>query len=590
MSRNWSSFENDRLIMESWRRHLNDKTTPAETERNHLLQEIGALKNIAGLMRGGKKVAASGGAGWEAAVEKFASEDENTKRIAQELGLDQITDEKDFVKKVRSAMVAASQSGDPEVAQAAQELQANATAVMQQGVEGGDDNVYAQGKISTLLAKVNFLTPQQKQALIAKIDQLADDEGIMLEAVSLAGSKGEGERSFSAESTRELEDLIGTFNLNDAARKQLLKVLNFWGRSNTVKFEPPAPRAAEPEPQPQAEPEPEPPPEEEEPAPEEDAIEVGDAFAYLAGGKSTGAANQPGSAYRGQAQSVVQVVDPDPPPGQVRPGQVIVKKVDPKTCEPKGGTFGANPEKLAQPYDQCSIEGGTPKAAPEEEAAPEAAAAPEEEAAPGEEEAAPGEEEAAPQEEPEEEEEEETKYNHVIPAAAKRALAKDRSYRSLVSQYESKWPENNFEADLSEFINTLGSIKQYGKRPSAREHEQKQEPVREVLQIAPLVKKIGVDKKAIGTVIAQLKAAAGANQKDNAIYRILQSADKKIGGYAFFKKLWDSVLEKGKRTAGPQTAPGQGMPSPEQREAGPSKLEEEEQIHRWKQLAGIIKG
>jgi hypothetical protein len=88
--------------------------------------------------------------------------------------------------------------------------------------------------------------------IINLIASAADDEGVMLEAVSLQGSKSEQDRVFSGETTREILQGLASLNLGAANLKNVVKVLNKWGKLNTVKFEKPAaasaPAPAEPPP------------------------------------------------------------------------------------------------------------------------------------------------------------------------------------------------------------------------------------------------------------------------------------------------------------------------------------------------------
>ena len=93
--------------------------------------------------------------------------------------------------------------------------------------------------------------------IINLIASAADDEGVMLEAVSLQGSKSEQDRVFSGDTTREILQGLASLNLGATNLKKVVKVLNQWGRLNTVKFEKPAAAgapAASPAPTPRAEP------------------------------------------------------------------------------------------------------------------------------------------------------------------------------------------------------------------------------------------------------------------------------------------------------------------------------------------------
>jgi len=80
--------------------------------------------------------------------------------------------------------------------------------------------------------------------IINLIASAADDEGVMLEAVSLQGSKSEQDRVFSGETTKEILQGLAGLGLNAATLKKVIKVLNQWGKLNTVKFEKPTSTSA----------------------------------------------------------------------------------------------------------------------------------------------------------------------------------------------------------------------------------------------------------------------------------------------------------------------------------------------------------
>ena len=84
------------------------------------------------------------------------------------------------------------------------------------------------------------LTPEQKTAIVNLVANAASDEDIMLEAVSLQGSKSEQDRVFSSETTIEILQGIAKLRLDQQQQKAVVKALNYWGRVNTVKFEKPA--------------------------------------------------------------------------------------------------------------------------------------------------------------------------------------------------------------------------------------------------------------------------------------------------------------------------------------------------------------
>ena len=95
----------------------------------------------------------------------------------------------------------------------------------------------------------NLLSGVVDDGLIRQIVNLiasaADDEGVMLEAVTLQGSKSERDRVFSAETTKEILQGLSGIGLAGGELKKVIKVLNQWGRLNTVKFE--KPQVAEPD-------------------------------------------------------------------------------------------------------------------------------------------------------------------------------------------------------------------------------------------------------------------------------------------------------------------------------------------------------
>lgn len=83
------------------------------------------------------------------------------------------------------------------------------------------------------------LDDEKIRQIINLISIAADDEGIMLEAVTLQGSKSEKDRIFSRQTTREILQGLSAIGLNGTELKSVIKVLNKWGRLNTVKFEKP---------------------------------------------------------------------------------------------------------------------------------------------------------------------------------------------------------------------------------------------------------------------------------------------------------------------------------------------------------------
>lgn len=93
--------------------------------------------------------------------------------------------------------------------------------------------------INILNKAANFLTPEQKIAIVNLIANAASDEEVMLEAVTLQGLKSEQDRVFSGATTREILQGIAALGLEAQNNKTLVKALNYWGRVNSIKFEKP---------------------------------------------------------------------------------------------------------------------------------------------------------------------------------------------------------------------------------------------------------------------------------------------------------------------------------------------------------------
>jgi hypothetical protein len=79
-----------------------------------------------------------------------------------------------------------------------------------------------------------------RDKIITLIAVAAENESVVLEAVSLQGSKSEQDRVFSSKTTREILQGIAKLSLGHQKQKAVVKALNYWGRVNTVKFEKPA--------------------------------------------------------------------------------------------------------------------------------------------------------------------------------------------------------------------------------------------------------------------------------------------------------------------------------------------------------------
>ena len=97
----------------------------------------------------------------------------------------------------------------------------------------------------------NLLSGVVSDEVIIKIINLiasaADDEGVMLEAITLQGSTSERDRVFSADTTKEILQGLSGLGLAGDELGSVIKVLNQWGKLNTVKFEKPVVATAPPE-------------------------------------------------------------------------------------------------------------------------------------------------------------------------------------------------------------------------------------------------------------------------------------------------------------------------------------------------------
>lgn len=92
-----------------------------------------------------------------------------------------------------------------------------------------------------LRQRASFLKTPQRQALISAMSSIAGDEGIMLE-LSLKGLNSEQDRIIDSAGTAELLNIIAGFGLSPRQNDALIKALNYWGRTNSIKFTaPPAP-------------------------------------------------------------------------------------------------------------------------------------------------------------------------------------------------------------------------------------------------------------------------------------------------------------------------------------------------------------
>jgi hypothetical protein len=93
----------------------------------------------------------------------------------------------------------------------------------------------------SLFKKYGIMSGGQAKTLIKKIHELSkDSEPVINLEEQIEGDRAEKTRVFKAKDTAELLQTIASFKLKKDVAKKLLRVLNLWGRMNTVRFESPA--------------------------------------------------------------------------------------------------------------------------------------------------------------------------------------------------------------------------------------------------------------------------------------------------------------------------------------------------------------
>ena len=111
------------------------------------------------------------------------------------------------------------------------------------GARAGSQGLYYVGK-----QRGGEAEDEAEKKIIAGINSLEyPDSLVNLLNKSNIGDRAEIRRIFTQDTVGELVDLIRSFQLGVDKEKEFAKLLNFWGRLNTVKFEPPPkPRAGAP--------------------------------------------------------------------------------------------------------------------------------------------------------------------------------------------------------------------------------------------------------------------------------------------------------------------------------------------------------
>ena len=118
-------------------------------------------------------------------------------------------------------------------------------------VAGVDSEVYPDSLLNILKKSGLLLTSDQMEQLIQFFLNVTKRDNIVLEAI---GDPQRDPRTFSPDTTSQLNALIQSFNLEPEDVKKLEKTLNYWAKVNTVKFSRPsqaataAPQASSEEP------------------------------------------------------------------------------------------------------------------------------------------------------------------------------------------------------------------------------------------------------------------------------------------------------------------------------------------------------
>ena len=104
-----------------------------------------------------------------------------------------------------------------------------------------ENKFYAAGLTSDVMedSLVNFLkdlgelTDDQKKQIVATLFKYAEQENVLLEAI---GDSGKPTRTFSAEATAALQDLLNSFALEQSALNKVERTINQWANTNQIKF------------------------------------------------------------------------------------------------------------------------------------------------------------------------------------------------------------------------------------------------------------------------------------------------------------------------------------------------------------------
>ena len=153
-------------------------------------------------------------------------------------------------------------------------------------VAGVDSEVYPDSLLNILKKSGLLLTSDQMEQLIQFFLNVTKRDNIVLEAI---GDPQRDPRTFSPDTTSQLNALIQSFNLEPEDVKKLEKTLNYWAKVNTVKFSrpsqtaPAAPQASSEEPaEPAAQEQPDSPAQPQEPAEHAQPEEEPEEFEYKA--------------------------------------------------------------------------------------------------------------------------------------------------------------------------------------------------------------------------------------------------------------------------------------------------------------------
>ena len=98
--------------------------------------------------------------------------------------------------------------------------------------------------LMSMLQSLDFLTKDEEGRLLLLMLKAAEEDDVVLEAI---GGPDRDPRTFSPNTTRELNAIVTSFQLVPKDQQKLEKTLKMWARRNTVKFSAPTTAPTEPD-------------------------------------------------------------------------------------------------------------------------------------------------------------------------------------------------------------------------------------------------------------------------------------------------------------------------------------------------------